>query len=218
MSERPQFEYHPDADQIGAFVEQALPEHEHVQMLDHLAVCRECRAIVALSLPEIEAPAIPQPTPARRRWWAGWALAWPVAGAVAAVAFLIFYMHSAKPDLSAPQQSQVAVSRPPIATESPEKALRPPANPALRDSQLQGKDKGIAASTSGAGTGAMPKAPAAKSAFTVDGAIVAGRDRAELSRLEAASPPQQSGNYRQSDGPSAVSQNQVSQNTNNAMA
>ena len=54
MNERAQFEYHPDADQIGAFVEQALPEHERVQMLDHLAVCAECRAIVVLSLPEIQ--------------------------------------------------------------------------------------------------------------------------------------------------------------------
>ena len=53
MNVRAQFEYHPDADQIGAFVEQALPEHEREQMLDHLAVCAECRAIVALSLPEV---------------------------------------------------------------------------------------------------------------------------------------------------------------------
>ena len=55
MNERAQFEYHPDADQIGAFLEQALPDHEREQMLGHLAVCTECRTVVALSAPEIAA-------------------------------------------------------------------------------------------------------------------------------------------------------------------
>jgi hypothetical protein len=63
MSENLQFEFHPDGDQISAFVEHALPGHEREQMLEHLAVCAECRAIVALSLPELEAPAQPQRLP-----------------------------------------------------------------------------------------------------------------------------------------------------------
>ena len=53
MSETLQSGRHPDADQISAFVESALPAYEREQVLDHLAVCTECRAIVALSLPEV---------------------------------------------------------------------------------------------------------------------------------------------------------------------
>ena len=37
MSEALQFGQHPDADQISAFVEQALPAHEREQMLGHMA-------------------------------------------------------------------------------------------------------------------------------------------------------------------------------------
>src|ERR1700728_3108927 len=90
MSEPLQFGYHPDADQISAFVEQALPAHERERMLDHLAMCPDCRAIVAISLPEIEEPAHPVRA-ARKPWWTSWTLAWPVAGALAAVVFFVAY-------------------------------------------------------------------------------------------------------------------------------
>ena len=70
MSELLQSGLHPDADQLNAFVEQALPAHEHQQTLAHLAVCPGCRAIVALSLPEIDEAVQPQTIPAPRR--PGW--------------------------------------------------------------------------------------------------------------------------------------------------
>ena len=95
MSERLQFEYHPDADQIGAFVEHSLPAHEQEQMLNHLAVCQECRAIVALSLPSIE-PAKTLVAPARKPWWPGWTLAWPALAAMTALAVFIVYVYHAK--------------------------------------------------------------------------------------------------------------------------
>jgi hypothetical protein len=95
MSERLQFEHHPDADQIGAFVEHALPAHEQEQMLNHLAVCQECRAIVALSLPSAE-PAKTLVAPARKPWWPGWTLAWPALAAATALAVFIVYVYHAK--------------------------------------------------------------------------------------------------------------------------
>jgi Putative zinc-finger len=50
---------HPDADQLTAFVEQALAAHEREDVLAHLAVCGDCRELVALSLPALEPVAVP---------------------------------------------------------------------------------------------------------------------------------------------------------------
>ena len=93
MNDMLQFGYHPDADQIGAFVEHALPAHEREQILDHLATCPECRSIVALSLPPAEEFTPPLPAAVRRRWWSGWMLAGPVAVAMAALALFAVYVY-----------------------------------------------------------------------------------------------------------------------------
>lgn len=44
---------HPDADVLNAFAEQALAASEREGVLQHLALCTECREVVALALPEI---------------------------------------------------------------------------------------------------------------------------------------------------------------------
>jgi hypothetical protein len=135
MSETLQFEHHPDADQISAFVEQALPAHEREQMLGHLAACAECRAIVALSLPEVEEPVQPLPAATQKRWWPGWTPAWTFAGALGALAFLVVYIHHSKIAPSAPEQ-QVAVAplaEPPVSVEQAPKAA---AKQALRGTQM----------------------------------------------------------------------------------
>jgi hypothetical protein len=43
---------HPEADLLSGFAESALPGAERAQVLAHLAVCRECREIVFLALPQ----------------------------------------------------------------------------------------------------------------------------------------------------------------------
>src|SRR5262245_34884719 len=48
---------HPDADTLTAYAEQLLPARERRQVLEHLSACGECREVVALSLPELEAAA-----------------------------------------------------------------------------------------------------------------------------------------------------------------
>jgi hypothetical protein len=106
MSEPLQPVYHPDADQICAFVEHALPAHEREMMHDHLAVCSECRAVVAHSLPPDEEP-VQAPAASRLKpWWFGWRLAWPGGVAVAALALSVFYIHQASvaPKTAAPEQ------------------------------------------------------------------------------------------------------------------
>src|SRR5260370_16806372 len=42
---------HPDADLLTAFAEQALSAAEREGVLQHLALCEDCRDVVALALP-----------------------------------------------------------------------------------------------------------------------------------------------------------------------
>jgi hypothetical protein len=110
--------HHPDADQLSAFIEQALPAHERDSVLAHLAVCVDCRAVVALALPE-EPAALPIPEPRRstfgRSWFSGWIVFLPAAAAVAALAAFIFFVHRQGP---APQQ-QAQISPAPFAVVQP---------------------------------------------------------------------------------------------------
>jgi hypothetical protein len=81
---------HPDADQLSAFAEHALPPHEQQQMLAHLADCPDCRALVYLvqQADPIETPQ-PQAAAARRPWVSGWLSGWGLAIPSIAVACLI---------------------------------------------------------------------------------------------------------------------------------
>jgi hypothetical protein len=50
---------HPDADLLTAFAEQALSATERDRVLEHLALCGDCREVIALALPEAEVAAAP---------------------------------------------------------------------------------------------------------------------------------------------------------------
>jgi hypothetical protein len=126
MSEPLQSGYHPDADQLSAFIEHALPPHEQEQTLAHLAICPHCRSIVSISLPAIEESPKLQPESARKPWFFGWNLAWPAAAAVAGLALFIIHVHNpatTHSNIAAP--TQMATSHPPepppapIATTAP---------------------------------------------------------------------------------------------------
>ncbi|MFZ3339954.1 MAG: YCF48-related protein [Terriglobales bacterium] len=96
---------HPDADLLAAFAEQALPASEREGVLQHLALCTDCRDVVALALlevhnaiPPMEADAevvVPHvaATPRKSRFsWAelSWAhLRWATLAAGIAVAILV---------------------------------------------------------------------------------------------------------------------------------
>jgi hypothetical protein len=43
---------HPDADMLTAFAENALPDQDRVQLLQHLGTCVECREVLYLAAPE----------------------------------------------------------------------------------------------------------------------------------------------------------------------
>lgn len=133
---------HPDADQLSAFMEQALPAHEREDVLAHLAVCRDCRETVAMALPPAEevwegaevehvaiaaayvaqgavavaaSPAVTShaAAPKRRRTFAPWTIWAPAAAALAALALFLAYLHH-MPKPAFQQQSQIAEPRSPL--------------------------------------------------------------------------------------------------------
>jgi hypothetical protein len=196
MSESLQFEHHPDADQIGAFVEQALPAHERELLLSHLAVCSDCRAVVALSLPELEAPAQPVAAPARkpwsrarsRAWWRGWAVALPLAGALAASILTVIYLH---PTPSAPvaHESQLAVAHRepqlPVQAPAPQSvATEQPAAPAARQALSEARKTAPAQAVAIAPARASQ---ALASGHALGGPVVTGRNFATL-RMQSEAP------------------------------
>src|ERR1700761_668043 len=72
MNNRFQSGQHPDPDHLSAFMEKALPEHERLETLVHLAECETCRSIVFLAqtdlLPEAQAARAQEVRP----WWRDW--------------------------------------------------------------------------------------------------------------------------------------------------
>src|SRR6266478_2727060 len=128
---------HPDADLLTAFAEQALSATERDGVLQHLALCGDCRDVVALALPAADLVAAPiasetdglQTTASRSRGPHKLSFAWPTlrwaalaAGAVVAAAVLLVHpgkLNQATP--SAHQQitpSAPAASGPQIASSS----------------------------------------------------------------------------------------------------
>jgi hypothetical protein len=125
---------HPDADELSAFLEQALPPHERELTLAHLAGCAHCRGILALALSEAEPSLLPQP--ARRPWFAGWNLALPIGALLAAAVTIAVYLRGAPAPAdrpaALPAQMAAAQPRPAVADLRPEPpTIRPqPASPA----------------------------------------------------------------------------------------
>jgi hypothetical protein len=120
MSEILQPGHHPDADQLSAFVEHALPAHEYQQTLAHLADCPDCRTLVSLSLPPVDESPVLQASEVRRSWFRswfrGWNLAWPAAAAACAAlaVFVVLRIHpTAAPQPSAGTAAQMAESQAP---------------------------------------------------------------------------------------------------------
>jgi len=92
---------HPDANLLTAFAERLLSKTERASVLEHLARCGDCREVVALALPEIEA-AQPIGVPARSGWLSWPAFRWAVVTAgvtVIAIGGIEYQRH--RPELAA---------------------------------------------------------------------------------------------------------------------
>ena len=106
---------HPDADQLNAFIEGVLPEHERLESLAHLAACSRCRQLVFLA----QEPA-PMPVAANAtRVWRSWFSLVPVfSAALAGVVFVavFLHLHHAAKTPAPIEVSTVETPRPPIAS------------------------------------------------------------------------------------------------------
>ena len=135
MSKHLQSGRHPDADQISAFVDHALPEHEREEMLAHLAECTDCRETVALSLPAITNA--PEAVKKSKSWF--WDFRFLLPAAAAALAVVLLYVHHATNS----QMEDVG--------RGPEIALERPAGPSKDQKSPPGRAGGGAGSSSVAG-------------------------------------------------------------------
>ena len=141
MTATSQHGFHPDAESLSAFSEQALQERERAGVLAHLAVCARCRQVVALAREAADADAPAATAPTRKAtepnaWWKQWRLVWvPAAVAVAfAVTTISVYIeqadrHGSNIKVAEQHTTQGTVpSSTPAPTEQAEAV--PPASPA----------------------------------------------------------------------------------------
>lgn len=130
---------HPEAGVLTAFVERSLPAPERVLIMEHLSRCADCRDIVALALPEMEA-VTHVAVPASRPWLTWPALRWGfgVAGILAIATFgVLKYRQGRPPETIVAQQIPSAVSSPEAVTTAP--ASVPPPNAAAGAEKLQAR-------------------------------------------------------------------------------
>jgi len=93
---------HPDPNLLSAFVENSLPGDVRAQMVQHLAQCADCRAVVFLSTPD-QAATLPVAASAPSLW-----LTWPVlrwGAAVATVVVVVAAVTLHRPSRGSPTSS-----------------------------------------------------------------------------------------------------------------
>jgi hypothetical protein len=182
MDNRFQPGQHPDADQLSAFMEMALPEHERLETLAHLAECEDCRTIVFLAqkdlLPEAQVTVEPELQP----WWKGIWHPVPIAALAFACLFLVVASvgvhqilnnsskptHEAKNLPAAPVQNRPAEAQPKPQTVEPQKSEKAVRKPVQEPSSPAPKE------ISKASTPERFASPSAVSAAPASGQGVAG--------------------------------------------
>jgi hypothetical protein len=132
MTASSQHGFHPDAESLSAFSEQALEGRERGEVLAHLAVCGRCRQVVALAREAADADnktaaVPPRKTVAPTAWWKQWRLVWVPTAIVAAfaVASISIYVERADrhgPDINIAEQNPPPSVTPPSTPTSTEKA------------------------------------------------------------------------------------------------
>jgi hypothetical protein len=139
---------HLDANLLTAFAEQALPVAERDGVLEHLALCGDCREVVALALPDSSVVAAPfvadaETTPAtvtRTRVSAlhglgfGWpSLRWAALVAGVAVVAAVLLIRPGKPPASTQQVASLSVSSESMPSPTDQSAISPKAVPTHTD-------------------------------------------------------------------------------------
>jgi hypothetical protein len=128
---------HPDADQLSAFAEHVLPDHERLETLAHLAECADCRHIVFLAqrAQETQAP-LADAALGRFGWLRNWRNLWPVAAALACGLLVVAAFLQRRHSTDVPQKSDIAFESaapvPPSRAQLPQPVVPgvPPSGPA----------------------------------------------------------------------------------------
>lgn len=155
---------HPDANILAAFAECSLTDRERASVLKHLALCRDCRDVVTLALPEVDATTVFVPAP---HWWTTWtAFRWGFVTAGVAIIALgtVEYQRHSRPSMMARQ-----ISRPEaVAVNLQQPAAAPQPSPSAPRAERAGSEgaKVLAKSSSADGLARMqPSAAPAVNQF-----------------------------------------------------
>ena len=139
---------HPDADLLTAFAERSLPGAERQQVLAHLAQCADCRQVLALALPPLEAAA-PVPVTASHGWFALPLLfRWGAAVAAVVVVSAALWLRHPQPQLPTSDAPFARIGTQPSMAPAPEAAAPAgptsgpaPARPSVVPRVLEGANK-----------------------------------------------------------------------------
>jgi hypothetical protein len=115
-------EAHPTADVLTAFAEARLPNGERQQVLQHLAICLECREVLALTAGDVVST--PAEKAADHRWWN---LRWAAALAAACVVGVVIWHSNSLPRAAPQPPTPVQAAEPASQLETPKPAKPTPA-------------------------------------------------------------------------------------------
>jgi hypothetical protein len=133
MNKNAQLDFHPDAESLNAFAEQALGDRERGQIVEHLAVCSRCREVVFLAQEAAVEMALPAVAAAgraaavREPWFRNWRFAWVPLGAMAAVVTLAYVVHIRRVETDTEMAKVTNQAAPQMGTYASQ-AAAPPAN------------------------------------------------------------------------------------------
>ena len=165
---------HPDADLLTAFAEQSLSGNERARLMEHLALCGDCRDVVALALPATETVAMPVASATRIGWLTWPALRWgALAAGILAVASIGMVEYSHRN-----QQQEIVASNQTQGSAAVRAFERAPITPQAAVPQTEMGKKTLAGSRILAAHKAAPEARpaqlAAGSAGGIGGGVFAG--------------------------------------------
>jgi hypothetical protein len=113
-------EAHPTADLLTAFAEARLARGERKQVLTHLAVCRQCREVVALTAGDLVSKPLEKET--KVRWWN---VRWATALAAASVVGIVIWHSISLPPAAQKPATPPRAAEPALNLETPKPAKRP---------------------------------------------------------------------------------------------
>jgi hypothetical protein len=133
---------HPDADQLNAFIEGVLPEHERLSSLAHLAECSRCRQLVFLAQEPAPVLAAAKTAPVWRSWFRLVPVFSAALAGVVLVAVFLHLHHAAK----APATNEVSTVEPPQPLVAPAPIQQPSAPPKTTSQKPAAKQAPVAQS------------------------------------------------------------------------